>query len=571
MEFLMVSQVLGLQEDFSHLNIYPNHLCGQCKQTVNSYKAFKEEALKNETFVVKYQESIYSIGLGKAKDLFDTTFESDFIKENKSEDLREAKTEELSHCDDDERKDADFIKEEEMDISSDMFGFVGDNSESEEEEESEKDDDEKDEDWNIEDNEENAAGDDDKDEAWKIEGNEEDALGSVADRTCQICQKVFISSKTKFIHEKNTHSSALPCPVCGKAVKYLREHYKKNHPEKLPKSLNGICVLCNKEYSQGLKEHEMANHDHVGVIECPICNKVFHKTASGTVKNLKSTVKAHINYTHNGYKPLSQPCPICGKMSTNVKVHMQRSHSTDQVKCTYADCKKVFNTKIKMEYHIKRKHLTVPTVCTKCGDSFKAIKEHQYKCFATEEQVKERSCLICDKVFSSKSSKTLHMKSKHGPGEPEVPCPICGKCVKGLSNHIKVVHTEEGKQAGKKFKCDFEGCEQRFRSGAVMRRHYTCAHTDEKEQCGECGQWLKNLYGHMMTVHKMGKKMPCPECDKIFYKSHDLKMHRERIHEGMRYICPECGVHSSKIREHMRSAHSISDVDLARVATVRTK
>ena len=104
-----------------------------------------------------------------------------------------------------------------------------------------------------------------------------------------------------------------------------------------------------------------------------------------------------------------------------------------------------------------------------------------------------------------------------------------------------------------------------------MRRHYTCAHTDEKEQCGECGQWLKNLYGHMMTVHKMGKKMPCPECDKIFYKSHDLKVHRERIHEGMRYICPECGAHSSKIREHMRSAHSISEVDLAHVTTVRIK
>ena len=65
MEFLMVSQVLGLQEDFSHLNIYPNHLCGQCKQTVNSYKAFKEEALRNEIFLVKCQADIKRIGLEK--------------------------------------------------------------------------------------------------------------------------------------------------------------------------------------------------------------------------------------------------------------------------------------------------------------------------------------------------------------------------------------------------------------------------------------------------------------------------------------------------------------------------
>ena len=121
MEFLMVSQVLGLQEDFSHLNIYPNHICGQCKQTVISYKSFKEEAIRNETFVMQNQDDIKQLGLvaaqAKHKTVTKEAHKDDISSNEENIELKEYFDKEVVFSFKDEEID---FKEEAIDLDDDF-------------------------------------------------------------------------------------------------------------------------------------------------------------------------------------------------------------------------------------------------------------------------------------------------------------------------------------------------------------------------------------------------------------------------------------------------------------------
>ena len=52
-------------------------------------------------------------------------------------------------------------------------------------------------------------------------------------------------------------------------------------------------------------------------------------------------------------------------------------------------------------------------------------------------------------------------------------------------------------------------------------------------------------------------------------KKNDLKVHRDRIHLLKRYICPECGKTISKIREHLKTVHSVASVNMAEIEVVK--
>ena len=61
------------------------------------------------------------------------------------------------------------------------------------------------------------------------------------------------------------------------------------------------------------------------------------------------------------------------------------------------------------------------------------------RCSPPLDQKIERTCNVCSKELSSELNLKQHKIAKHGPGAPEVPCPVCGKHVKYLDMHVKVV------------------------------------------------------------------------------------------------------------------------------------
>jgi len=282
----------------------------------------------------------------------------------------------------------------------------------------------------------------------------------------------------------------------------------------------------------------------VEVFPCTVCDKSFH-----TSKLRRGHMLTHTSQTVK--------CPQCDKYLKEYLMtkHLRNVHTAKDIPCDIEGCPKLFKLKEVMRRHIKSVHEEARTLCTLCGESVRELHYHLQTC--NKDNHEQNTCKICNKQLSCKVSLQTHVNIVHGPQMPET-CEVCGKQVKQLASHMKLNHSAEVK---KNMPCPDQGCGKMFRTKQTATTHYNRMHLEIKEQCRICSEWLKNLPMHLNQVHKQGKKHVCSHCGKIFYKTSDLKVHIERVHEGKRYSCPMCGKTVSKIKEHMRVVHGVSDVD----------
>jgi len=279
---------------------------------------------------------------------------------------------------------------------------------------------------------------------------------------------------------------------------------------------------------------------------CSVCGRLCR-----TKKILRSHMLVHTSKIVK--------CPKCIPekflKENGLKKHLKNCHKVADVPCEFPGCEKKFKLREVMQRHIKSVHMLERTLCSRCGAAVLNLSYHLETC--NKDNLKNVICKTCNKQFASKMSLSIHEKSIHGPTALEV-CTVCGKAVKDIKSHMKLNHTDKNQRT---ISCDVEGCDGMFRTKQEIRNHINRVHLDLKTQCTICLQWLKNLPEHISQVHQQEKKHVCSQCGKPFFKSSDLKAHIERIHQGKKYICPECGKSVSKIREHMKSVHRISDVD----------
>ena len=141
-----------------------------------------------------------------------------------------------------------------------------------------------------------------------------------------------------------------------------------------------------------------------------------------------------------------------------------------------------------------------------------------------------------------------------------------------------------------------------------MKMHMN-THIGEKEMCGLCGQWLRCVADHMRTVHKTGKQKPCTEVTLSLFESclktakkylthfsaarfSSIHTTEESIPKGSmkgkskfqshfaenyfelfacsRSICPVCGNTFTKLKDHMKAVHNITNMDMTSLKTVNT-
>jgi len=252
-------------------------------------------------------------------------------------------------------------------------------------------------------------------------------------------------------------------------------------------------------------------------------------------------------------------CPKCipdkFMKENSLKKHLKNSHKEADVQCEYPGCDKMFKLREVMQRHIKSVHMLERTICSNCGAAVINLSYHLETC--NKDNLDNITCKICKKQFSCKMYLTTHIKTVHGPTALEV-CTVCGKSVKNVKSHIKWKHSDNVQKTNL---CEVEGCDAMFRTKTELRTHNSRVHMDVKTQCTICLQWYKNLAEHVSQVHQQDRKHVCSQCGKQFFKNSDLKTHIERVHHGRRYICPECGKTVSKIREHLKCVHGISDPD----------
>ena len=117
---------------------------------------------------------------------------------------------------------------------------------------------------------------------------------------------------------------------------------------------------------------------------------------------------------------------------------------------------------------------------------------------------------ICGKKLNNEEALRKHMEGMHLEAEdaknPKVICPECGKEIKNLSKHIKLVHKKERSH-------EREECVKTYQLEQHLRDHIQGSHFGLKVGCDECGEIVTNIHSHKAFVHKRVKNFPCDQCE----------------------------------------------------------
>jgi len=109
-------------------------------------------------------------------------------------------------------------------------------------------------------------------------------------------------------------------------------------------------------------------------------------------------------------------------------------------------------------------------------------------------------CEICGRIVKGKRKLKSHLNGHKQTFKGKVECPMCGKKVNKLPDHMNTMHKD------RQYSCDL--CEKKFVSEAILKRH-TVVHFDIKPfvcrfGCGHSTKCSGNRTKH--EIHKHGAK-----------------------------------------------------------------
>ena len=189
-----------------------------------------------------------------------------------------------------------------------------------------------------------------------------------------------------------------------------------------------------------------------------------------------------------------------------------------------------------------------------CGKTFNRRQNcnvHEEMCHG--ENITKVNCQYCEKNFSSKSAKQLHVKKKHQTelragvvliqnqtqekDSEENICKVCPvpqkyKSKKTFKEHMLKKH--DGRNDVLKF-----GKNTRYLTDAeVSNQHLKRVVCEICENTFSCQQ---NMKEHKLTVHEVNDVYKCEHCPRVFRKRVMLNFHKHDAHKTPSFVCPECG------------------------------
>ena len=206
---------------------------------------------------------------------------------------------------------------------------------------------------------------------------------------------------------------------------------------------------------------------------------------------------------------------------------------------------------------IKRVMRLQTHACKVCGKVFKrkdGLKAHM----PTHSGEKKYVCNVCGKAMAWQSSYLEHMR-RHTKDFPHK-CSICDKAFP-KKNYL-LLH-EKGHRGEKPFSC--QSCDKAFVSRGKLLQHMRNHNNKEtpKFLCDICGKSLSskhNLREHRESVHDVRppgvepKTYSCGTCGRHFKSRRVAEVH-QRVHTGEKpYACPHCPAtfgHSKTLKDHV--------------------
>uniref|UniRef100_A0A6G1SHB3 Zinc finger protein 28 n=1 Tax=Aceria tosichella TaxID=561515 RepID=A0A6G1SHB3_9ACAR len=151
-------------------------------------------------------------------------------------------------------------------------------------------------------------------------------------------------------------------------------------------------------------------------------------------------------------------------------------------------------------------------------------------------------------------------------GRRTVQCNICQRHMteSRLANHIRLLHVETGRDGDentkrKEFRCEY--CGKSYAIKYTFDQHVR-THTEGRPKCPECGSTFASafsLFRHRAKSHNIEHNYTthaCDQCDKIFFSSSELTLHKQRHSSEKVHTCLVCKKGFSakgNLRIHMRT------------------
>ena len=300
------------------------------------------------------------------------------------------------------------------------------------------------------------------------------------------------------------------------------------------------CNICDAS----LKNLESLNKHYLKHVNNKTCRVNLEKLNASDFDKLinKDGAQENINYDFDEYKNSME-----GTNSDNYKtdiLHHNKSKPSNII---------VFKESFETKLEVEKDNYTVINNTSSNGISIKmTIKKEpkikRKKIYHVAADNKEETskdsvnifpCHVCQDLFDSTKSLTLHIKTLH----PNIEKGTCGMCQKKFKNiTILIMHTR--KHLGiRPFSCD--GCRKSFCNAKYLSEH--------KSKCKKVlSHNPKDNFASKIN-HTVAGSCPCNVCRQAFENFGDLRRHVELLHPELmdNLICTICQKKSARFDSFM--------------------
>jgi len=292
------------------------------------------------------------------------------------------------------------------------------------------------------------------------------------------------------------------------------------------------------------------------IIKCHECNIVYK-----TSENLRKHNKLKHNADAEVYN--CNPCGFTTYIKDSYAKHMKRYHDVHdvyQMKCHR--CDRTFTSKRDKTVHMQTDHKDEPYKCDHCD--YTANYKYVVKRHALTKHggAPKNICSECGKKFHEKSRLDFHVREIHE--KIRFHCDQCEYTTTRkltLNEHIKVKH--EG-ATPKSYPCD--QCEKVFAGSFYLNIHIQSVHEGKKYFCEQCGFTASNPYTlreHTISIHE-GNLFECTQCDHKYTTKSGLRYHVKVFHEGGTFPCTLCDFVAkaqTSLRYHVKKKHELMNIE----------
>ncbi|KAK3095929.1 hypothetical protein FSP39_020984 [Pinctada imbricata] len=273
---------------------------------------------------------------------------------------------------------------------------------------------------------------------------------------------------------------------------------KKEGGKDVSKDVSLKCSECDENFDNitAAKNHSK-ERDHLFSVQCPICRQIF----PGKYNLKYHAIKLHYRGMDKEIedKEVSGQCLLCDEMiesEERIVEHLKIHRNDFSIICD--SCQMRFdNGEAKVRHDMNCHHAPLGEFsCTKCPQKFKFM-------FVLDAH-------DCSKSFEENMGIVNELIND------QLVCYVCKKNYgtnrKGYMAHLYTHNTAYI------YECHM--CNKKFKQKSCLRKHLLCSHAAKKKYiCDTCGKLFAHssaLAFHIKTDHLgIGKDVQCPECGKI--------------------------------------------------------